>query len=78
MNELLTDTLIDEYETIIANLGEGPTDDAIIAALVTEGDWTPVGARAVLTLARTYGTFILSNALALATNLEIEDGSSGL
>jgi len=78
MNELMTDTLLAEYETIITDLGAEATDEHIIRALVERGDWTEQGAREVLQLARRYGTSILRNALALAAAMQIEDGYAGL
>jgi hypothetical protein len=78
MNELMTDTLLAEYETIITDLGADATDDQIVRALVERGDWTEQGAREVLQLARRYGTSILRNALALAAAMQIEDGNAGL
>ena len=78
MNELMTDTLLAEYETIIIDLGAEPTDQEIVRALVERGDWTEQGAREVLQLARQYGTSILRNALALAVAMQIEDGNAGL
>lgn len=78
MNELMTDTLLAEYETIIADLSAEATDDQIVRALVERGDWTERGAREVLQLARRYGTSILRNALALADAMNIEDGDAGL
>jgi spore coat protein CotH len=78
MNELMTDTLVAEYETILTDLGAEATDEQIIRALVERGDWTEQGAREVLQLARRYGTSILRNALALAAAMQIEDGSVGL
>jgi hypothetical protein len=67
-----------EYEALLADLSKKPRDTDIIAALVAKGDWTKQGADTILTLARTYGTAILRNALALADAMGIEDGSSGL
>lgn len=78
MPEVLTRTLLTEYETIIAEIGEHAADDRIVAKLVHDGDWTEQGAREVLHLARRYGTSILRNALALASAMHIEDGTSGL
>jgi hypothetical protein len=78
MNELMTDTLLAEYETIITDLGAEAADEHIVRALVERGDWTEQGAREVLQLARRYGTSILRNALALAAAMQIEDGSAGL
>jgi hypothetical protein len=78
MNELMTDALLAEYETIITDLGAEATDEQIVRALVERGDWTEQGAREVLQLARRYGTSILRNALALAAAMQIEDGNAGL
>jgi hypothetical protein len=70
--------LLDEYESIVESLPPEPTDGEVIAALVSEGDWTPEGATEVNRLARMYGWAILRNATALAEALGIEDGESGL
>ena len=78
MNELMTDTLLAEYETIITDLGADATDEQIVRALADRADWTEQGAREVLHLARGYGTSILRNALALAEAMRIEDGDVGL
>ena len=78
MSEAMTDTLLQEYETMIADLGEGATDKQIVAELTSGHNWTEEGSRAVLMLARTFGTAILRNALALALAMEIEDGDFGL
>lgn len=77
-NELLTDTLDDEYEVLLEQLGEHPTDEQIVCSLVEQADWTDAGARTVLMLARAYGTFVLRNALALAEAMDLEDGESEL
>jgi len=78
MHELMTDTLLAEYETIITDLGAEATDEQIVCALVERGDWTEQGAREVLQLARRCGTSILRNALALASAMRTEDGNAGL
>jgi hypothetical protein len=78
MTAVMTDTLHFEYISLIAELGDDATDDQIVTELVARHDWTERGARAVLSLARTYGTSILRNALALADAMGIEDGSAGL
>lgn len=78
MYELMTDTLLEEYETLIAELGETATDDQITFALVSRHAWTARGAATIVFLAREYGTAILRNALSLASSLKIEDGSSRL
>ena len=77
MNELLTDTLLAEYETIITDLGAEATDGQIVRSLMERGDWTEQGAREVLQLARRYGTSILRNALTLAEAMKIEDNHAG-
>ncbi len=78
MNELMTDTLVAEYESIIADLGAQATEEEIVSALVERADWTQQGARAVTMLSRKYGVFVLRNALALANAMQIEDGEGGL
>jgi hypothetical protein len=78
MNELMTDTLVAEYETIIADLGAQVTDEKIVHGLVAQADWTERGALAIVTLAREYGIAVLRNALALAKAMGIEDGKLGL
>ena len=78
MNELMTETLLAEYEAIISDLDKDATDEQIVRSLVERGDWTEQGAHEVLQLARRYGTSILRNALALAEAMQIEDGNAGL
>ena len=78
MPEIITDVLLSEYEIIIAEVGEDATNEQIVAALVRDADWTEQGASEVLQLARKYGTSILRNALALASAMSIEDGTSKL
>lgn len=67
-----------EYEKCIAILGANLTDENIIQALKSDHAWTSDGARAILMLARQFGTAILRNSLALAAAMGIEDGASGL
>jgi hypothetical protein len=78
MPAIMTDVLLSEYKGIIASVGENATDEAIIAALVRESEWTEEGAQAIVQLARQYGASILRNALALASAMQIEDGEVGL
>jgi hypothetical protein len=78
MNELLTDSLLAEYEALIAALGEHPTDEQIVQSLVEQADWTERGAHSIVKLAREYGTAILRNALALADAMGVEDAASGM
>ncbi len=77
MQELMSDILVAEYETIIAEVGKDASDDQIVAALVRDADWTEQAARDLLHLAQSRGVFMLRNALALANALEIEDGDLG-
>lgn len=78
MPDLITDSLVSEYDAMIARVGESATDEQLVAALVRDSAWTEQGAREVLQLARKYGTSILRNALALASAMQIEDGEAGL
>jgi len=78
MADVMTSTLLAEYDAMISRAGEDATDEQIIAVLVVDGDWSEQGAREVLQLARKYGTSILRNALALASAIQIEDGEAGL
>lgn len=78
MSDAVSDTLLSEYDALIAQVGEAATDDRIVAELTTSHDWTEEGARSIVMLARRYGTFVLRNACALAAAMEIEDGTSGL
>jgi hypothetical protein len=77
MSKLIADTFAEEYELMVTKLGDSPTDDRLVAALVAEHSWTEEGAYAIVLLAREYGTSILRNALMLASALDIEDGSRG-
>ena len=45
--------------------------------LVKDHEWTQEGAATLVELIRTYGSFVLSNAYALALTTGIEDGKSG-
>lgn len=78
MIAMVTDALLSEYETLVAEAGECASDGAIIAVLVRDADWTEHGALEVLSLAKRYGTSVLRNALALAAAMQIEDGEAGL
>jgi len=78
MSVLMSDVLLSEYGSLITELGDNAKDSQIIASLIETHDWTEKGATAILSLARSYGTAILRNALALAEAMNIEDGSEGL
>jgi hypothetical protein len=73
-----TAALDEEYEALVAKVGGNASDARLVEALAAEAEWTQEGARAMIALARQYGTAVLRNALALAEALGIEDGSSGL
>lgn len=72
------DHLIDEYRTLVSELRDPDDEDALQRKLIKDAEWTERGAGAVVYLARYYGSFVLSNALALADVLEIEDGECGI
>lgn len=78
MNALVSDTLVAEYENILADLGQDATDGQVVMALADRADWTKQGGRVLVRLSRRYGTSILRNALALAEAMRIEDGDAGL
>ena len=75
---LVTDVLVSEYDTLVADVGKESADARLIEVLVRDAEWTEAGAQTLVWLARTYGTNILRNALCLASSLQIEDGDSGL
>ena len=76
--------LVDEYKTLVleartrrgCDRPEDP-DAGLREALCRSGDWTPNAAQSLTHLARKYGVFMLRNALALASAMEIDDGSLG-
>ncbi|HKQ46739.1 MAG TPA: hypothetical protein VJZ71_01570 [Phycisphaerae bacterium] len=72
------DHLIDEYRTLAGELKDRGYALALQRKLVKDAEWTERGSEAVVFLARYYGSFVLSNALALAEVLEIEDGECGI
>jgi hypothetical protein len=45
--------------------------------LIGGAEWTPQAAEHLLKLANDYGSFMLRNALAIATALNVEDGGLG-
>jgi len=53
------------------------SDEDIQSALVINHDWTTEASAEVIHLARAKGVFLLRNALALASVLNIEDGDQG-
>ena len=76
------DSLIDEYETILAerlrkNTIDKYDESEILNELSVSADWSMSAAREILRLAEEYGAFMLRNALAIAVVLGKEDGSAG-
>ena len=57
--------------------GGGRDADELLEALQTHHSWTTEGAKLLIKLAEGYGSFVLSNALAVAIVLEKEDGELG-
>jgi hypothetical protein len=70
--------LVDEYKSIFADLNIDGNEIKLNHILRVECDWTEKGADTVLNLAKTYGSFVLRNALAVAIALDIQDGSIGI
>ncbi len=70
--------LIEEYRVLVGELENADNVLALQRKLVKDAEWTDRGAEAVVFLARYYGSFLLSNALALAEVLDVEDGECGL
>ncbi len=72
-------SLTDEYRSLIMKkTDKGIRDPEKIKVLLSShGDWSPKAADHLLRLAKDYGSFMLSNALALSLALEMEDGELG-
>ena len=76
--------LVEEYSTMANESRRSPEGacelrwDAIETRLVHDAEWTPEGARHLSQLVQEYGSFVLTNAAALAIALNIEDGDAGL
>jgi hypothetical protein len=76
------DSLINEYETILAerlrkNTIDKYDESEILNELSVSADWSMSAAREILRLAEEYGAFMLRSALAIAVVLGKEDGSAG-
>jgi len=79
MNETeLLASAVFEYRGLLASASgdriERLDSDSLVRDLSRSHDWTEYGARAIVSLANQYGSFILRNALALAVVLDKEDG----
>jgi hypothetical protein len=73
---------IAEYRNLLPSTGDQSTEvrttDQIRKQLAATHDWTDGGAETLVKLARDYGAFMLSNALALAIVIDQEDGDLGV
>lgn len=83
LNCMLFEGTVEEYEAVVdrhvqTNVQPSSLDwDMIVDKLESELGWTHEGAFAVAGLLRSYGAFMLRNALALAKVLGVEDGELG-
>ncbi len=74
---------IDEYQGILADVKKNQEEkqdwnwNLIRRELIVSSGWTIEGAEEVTRLVRDYGCFVLRNALAVASVLDIEDGDLG-
>ena len=79
--ELDARPLFSEYETLVAESITAPDGEIdwakLRCELVRTAEWTDVAAAHLVDLARSYGSFMLRNALALAVAAEVEDGALG-
>jgi len=69
-------SIVDEYRSLLGNVNVEATE-SLQAVLTHQADWTPRAAEHLLYLAKSYGSFMLRNALALSIALDIEDGEIG-
>lgn len=70
---------IEEYQNTIVDMKTTHVNwEQVAETLVKEHEWTEEGASHLVHLARDYGAFVLTHALALATILKQEDGQLGL
>ena len=72
--------LVEEYTTTAREAkmnsdSQAKEDQQIIGKLVAEGEWTRKAAKHLVRLAHENGIFMLRNALALAIDMEQEDGT---
>ena len=68
--------LVDEYRALFDGLDSGERE-LMEQRLISGAEWTPQAAEHLVQLARDYGSFMLRNALAIATALNVEDGGLG-
>ena len=80
-NDPPIENLLSEYNTVVAEAGRPDSDEfweCLKGKLVTTSEWSNPAAEHLVTLARSYGSFVLRNAYALAFALELEDGELGI
>ena len=80
-NDPPIEDLLSEYDTVVAESGSPDSDEfweRVQGKLVTTSEWSNPAAEHLVTLARSYGSFVLRNAYALASVLDIEDGELGI
>ena len=68
--------LLGEYSSLFSE-DQLQDEGTLLDKLTTEAEWTPQAAEHLMYLARTYGSFVLRNALAVSLALGIEDGEIG-
>jgi hypothetical protein len=75
--------LAEEYGVLLMQAAQGSPQPAgydleeVRRLMVHGADWSPAAAEHLLSLARSYGSFMLRNALALSLALDVEDGALG-
>lgn len=80
-NAVLLKNLVQEYETLMSEIGKGQDikEDidwlAVEAKLHLEAGWTEEGSQHLVQLVQDNGSFVLRNALALALAANVEDGA---
>lgn len=65
---------VDEYKNIKKGTGYLESNKDVRHALIINCDWSPTAADALISLARDYGSWMLSHALALSLVMGKEDG----
>lgn len=70
------ESLVEEYRSLLRACDD-KTPKSIQKKLANQAEWTPQAAEHLLSLAQNYGSFMLSNALALSLALNVEDGELG-
>jgi len=69
-------SLVDEYHAVFG-MAVFDSTESLERVLIRDGDWSPGAAAHLVQLAKSYGSFMLRNALAISLVLEVEDGDLG-